>query len=100
MAVTTGTSILLGIENHRRECGGAHSNWYAGIAADPKDRLFNGHGAVKDSDAWIYRDAGTSNAARAIEKALLSLGYDGGDGGGDGSSQYVYAYKKSSHTNP
>ncbi|MDD4287500.1 MAG: hypothetical protein PHO20_00845 [Candidatus Peribacteraceae bacterium] len=100
MAIGTATSIFQEIENHRHKCGGSPSSWYAGIAADPEDRLFNEHGVTKGQDAWIYRDAGTSSASRAIEKALLDLGYDGGGGGGDGDTRYIYAYKKSYRTNP
>lgn len=100
MAVSTATSIIQEIENHRQNNGGTRSQWYAGIASDPKDRLFNEHGVVNGQDAWIHRDAGSSTAARSIEKALLDSGYDGGGGGGDASTRHVYAYKKSWRTDP
>ncbi|MCF7844777.1 MAG: hypothetical protein K9M03_03045 [Kiritimatiellales bacterium] len=100
MQVSTATYIIQDIENHRQINGGTRTLWYAGIASSPKERLFNDHGVARNQDAWIYRSAGSSTAARLIEKALLDSGYDGGDGGGDSNTQYVYAYKKSLRTNP
>ncbi len=80
------------------ENGGNPKGWYVGIAADPKERLFNEHGV---KDAWIHREALSASAARAIETYFIErLGTDGGSGGGDEKSKYVYAYKKKPHTNP
>lgn len=81
--------------------GAGVKNWnevYAGIAADARDRLFNGHGVGEKTDVWIYEDAGTSQAARAIEQLLLQKGAKGGPGGGDGDTRFVYAYKITART--
>lgn len=81
------------IEQYIREHGGDFSNWYAGIAADPRHRLFSDHNVTEHGGAWIYRDAITEAEARKAEDYLLSLGCKGGDGGGDYRTRYVYAYR-------
>ena len=78
--------------------GGNYSQWYVGIAADPRERLFNDHAVKEKGDAWIYRQCTTSDVARSVEKHFLAQGMKGGSGGGDENSDYVYAYKISGHT--
>jgi len=74
---------------------------YVGVSKDAKDRLFNGHSVQEKGDWWIYRQATSSAVARDVEAFFVNtLGSDGGTGGGDQSADYVYAYKKASHTNP
>lgn len=91
--------IKSGIKTHIQKCGGAYSDWYVGIASDPKQRLFNDHNADEKNGAWIYREAEGSSAAREIEEYFINtLGTDGGSGGGDYSTKYIYAHKKTSHT--
>lgn len=91
--------VVSEILDYVRRNGGAYSQWYAGIAAAPKRRLFNDHN-VLESGAWIHSgDCGGSEAAREVEKYLLGLGFDGGDGGGSYDTKYVYAYKKTLTTN-
>ncbi|MGA9108797.1 MAG: hypothetical protein ACLPSL_15270 [Smithella sp.] len=80
--------------------GGALSKWYCGITADIEKRFFGDHN-VPDKDHWFaYRECTSHTAARNVEKALLDLGCDGGTGGGDDNSIYVYAYLKTSITDP
>ncbi len=83
-----------------REHGGAYAAWYVGISKDPRHRLFDQHGVHEQNDWWIYRQAHSSTAARNVEAHFLSLGADGGPGGGEQDADHVYAYKKSAHTNP
>lgn len=86
---------------HINKQGGAYSSWYAGIAADPKDRLKSGHGvALTNDNWWIHRACSTDDDAREVEKALLDLGCDGGPSGGDHATKSVYAYLKTSSTDP
>lgn len=75
--------------------GGYYSDWYAGIAADAKDRLFRGHSVSETGGAWIFHDCGTDTTARQVEDYFLKLGCKGGPGGGnvDAQSKYFYAYK-------
>lgn len=77
----------------------AYSDWYCGIASDPRDRLFREHN-VPEENGWIYRQCNNNADARAVEDDLLKLGCDGGVGGGDETTIYVYAYIKKAGTNP
>lgn len=79
--------------------GVPYSEWYVGITANPRKRLFNDHNVSEHSGVYICKDAGSESAAREIEGYFLNLGTDGGGGGGDGSSRYVYAYRKTPTTN-
>jgi hypothetical protein len=81
----------------------SHNNyptWCSGIASNPRERLFQDHNVSEKSDYWIYRQCQSEQSARNVEEALLKLGCDGGTGGGDESTVYVYAYRKSTNTNP
>ena len=78
--------------------GGSYPQWYFGIAAKPRERLFSGHAVRERGDAWIYRSCTHSDAARAIEKYFLAQGMKGGPGGGDDDSACVYAYRIAGHT--
>ena len=81
------------INSHIKNNGAILSNWYVGIAADPRDRLFNDHGVQEKGGTWIFCPTTSSTVARAVEKAFLDAGAQGGGGGGDDKSVYVYAYK-------
>ena len=80
--------------------GTAYRTCYAGITSDVESRLFGDHNVSKENGHWIYRPASSNSVAREIEQHFLDLGMDGGPGGGDASSRIVYAYKKTSSTNP
>lgn len=50
---------------------------------------------------FAYRKATSNTDARLAEDTLINThGTDGGTGGGDYNSNYVYSYKKTSITNP
>lgn len=98
--MATGQSIINDINAYMQKCGGKASDWYVGIAADARARLFNDHCVNEKTDAWIYRQADTSTMARSVEDAYHKSGHDGGPGGGDNSTVFVYAYRKGSHTDP
>ncbi len=87
------------IKKYMKENGGAYSKWYAGVATYPRKRLFTEHNVDEKNSCSIYRKATSSNTARKVEEYLVKrLGTDGGTGGGDESTKYVYAYKKASNT--
>jgi len=86
------------IEAYLANNGGSYSQWYVGIAADPRERLFSSHAVKEKGDAWIYHRCTSSGVARLVEKCFLALGMKGGSGGGDDNSEYVYAYKIAGHT--
>ncbi|MCD4761387.1 hypothetical protein K8R32_00320, partial [bacterium] len=90
-------TIILEIKNHIGT--DRPSSWYAGIAANPKNRLFVEHDVDEDNGAWIYNMANSNDEARRAEIYLIeNVGFDGGPGGGDNTTKYVYAYKKTSYT--
>lgn len=77
-----------------------YSEWYAGIAADPRERLFNDHGVSEEREWWITRECDKAESARRVEEYLLKLGCDGAAGGDDDTTTGVYAYLKGEHTTP
>jgi hypothetical protein len=86
----TSSEIVTDIKTH---AGTPYSGWYAGIASDPKERLFSDHKVDEKNGSWIYRTAATNADARTAEDALHVEGFDGGPGGGDAGTKAVYAYK-------
>lgn len=74
------------------------SDWYAGIATDARDRLFNAHQVNEQNDAWAYATADSNAIAREVEGAYHDAGYDGGPGGGDNATRAVYVYLKTRST--
>lgn len=97
MATASTTSrkqtIVSDIKSYASVHGGPYSQWYIGIAATPRHRLFNDHGVAEHGGAWIYRECPSSAVAREIEELFIGLGMQGGSGGGDSTTKYVYAYK-------
>lgn len=101
MTTTIENTVITAINDHIVKRGGSYASWYVGIAQKPRERLFQDHNVNSETDLWIFKDAFTSDAARRIEKYFIDqLGTDGGSGGGDGNTTYVYAYKKNLHTTP
>ena len=97
----TKDQIIAAFQAHITKGGGGHSKWYVGITKDVESRLFNHHGVKRNGDWWIYDQAYTSDSARAVEDYFVNMcGTDGGLGGGDEDSTFVYAYKKAAHTVP
>lgn len=85
-----------------KEKGGAYSQWYCGIAADWEDRLFKGHQIPSKAYQWwkVPGKCVNNTAARNAEDALHKLGCDGGPGGGDEATVYIYTYLKGNMTKP
>lgn len=93
-------TIISEIKAYIQEWGGNYSDWYVGIASDPRKRLFDEHNVDEKEDAWIWHKCENASTAREIEEYFVNiLGTDGGAGGGDYTTKYVYAYKKAPHTN-
>jgi hypothetical protein len=96
-----GWFIKWSISVYRLIHGGAPNQWYVGISRDPERRLFEGHNVDEDGDRYIYREAYSSEVAREVESHFVeNRGFDGGDGGGDEDTVFVYAYKKTPNTDP
>jgi len=96
----TERQVFEGIKAYIDKQGKPYSAWYAGIASDAEARLFVGHNVSRTNDKWAYDQCIDNRGARNVEDALLKLGCDGGSGGGDQSSTYVYSYLKSLGTKP
>ena len=90
--------VIAEIDAYMQKFNYTNSNWYVGIAADPRDRLFNDHNVDEENGIWIYREALSTYDAREIERAYLATGHDGGPGGGDDNSVFVYAFVKAQST--
>ncbi len=89
------------IKGHISHCGGTYSAWYVGITETPRERVFQDHKVKEKTDAYIWRKAESANVAGNVEDYFVNtLCTDGGTGGGTDSSDFVYAYKKNSHTDP
>lgn len=78
----------------------SYSRWYVGISEDPRRRLFADHNVDEQRGLWGIWEAYTTNVARRVEAHFISLGTDGGTGGGDEDAVFVYAYKKTAATVP
>lgn len=93
--------IVSELMEYMQKYGGPASVWTVGITGNPQNRLFIDHGVNRQIDPWIYIPTVSAAVARNIESYFVNrLGTDGGTGGGDENSDYVYAYKKGSHTSP
>jgi hypothetical protein len=80
--------------------GGAYSSWYCGIASAWEYRLFDEHQVPREDHWWVACQCYDNESARNVEKALIELGCDGGVGGGDDTTVYVYAYLEGTMTMP
>ena len=79
---------------------GSYPDWYCGITSNIAKRLYEEH-SVPEKDWWLtIRKCFSDGDARIVEAELLELGCDGGEGGGDEDTVYVYAYLKGNITNP
>jgi len=87
------------LTNFIDENGGNYRHWYVGITSDPETRLFKEHG-VSELEKWVYSPCTTDADSRNVEMALLNLGCDGHPSDGDNAASWVYAFLKSSRTNP
>ena len=91
--------IVDALIGHVSDLNEPYSNWYAGIASDPERRLFSEHNVDKEGNGWCYCKAIGINNSRLAEKTLIEkYGFDGGTGGGDDSSIYVYVYRETQNT--
>jgi hypothetical protein len=85
-----------------KEFDHSFENWFVGIAEDPKKTLADIHGLDLDTDRWIYKQALSFAAARAVQGYFLErLKTDGvAITQGHDDLDCVYAYQKTRHTRP
>lgn len=97
----TKQEVIADLRGYLARLGGPYRTWYVGITADPRARLFRDHGLDEKADVWVSRECESSEVAREVEELFARvLGADGGPGGGDASTRWVYAYRKSPRTRP
>ena len=94
----TAQQIVNAVDSHIRANGGGYPSWYVGIAADPNDRLINGHNADGNGNAARYWDCGSDAVARQVESAFINAGCRGGGRGGDRNTKFAYVYRISQTT--
>ena len=83
-------SIISEIEEHVGDTD--YSDWYAGITEDPYERRRE-HERNVDVMDWKHCKAHDADDARFVEDHFQDLGMEGGPGGGDDNSKYVYVYR-------
>jgi hypothetical protein len=94
-------SVIHEIDAYLEGAGGEYGEWYVGIASDAEDRLFGQHNVKEKGDQWIFRHCMSSADACDIESHfVIEMGTDGGTGGGNETTDMVYAYRKNEHTEP
>ncbi len=99
--MATAQQVIAHIDGYMKKFPNTRNpQWYVGIASDARQRLFNDHQVSEQHDTWAYIPADTSGIARSVETTYHNAGCDGGPGGGDSATTIVYAYLKSSRTNP
>lgn len=95
----TESEIKKYIKDYIDKIGGLYRTWYVGITNDPQRRLFDEHGVDREK-WWVYATATSNAVARRVESYFINLGTGGAPGGGEEDARVVYAYKKTSSTNP
>jgi hypothetical protein len=98
MLLARAEQIIAELNAYMAKFGHPNHMWYVGIAADPKQRLFVDHAVNEQYGAWAHFHAGDSETARGIENAYHAAGFDGGPGGGDWRTVFIYAYLKTTTT--
>jgi len=79
--------------------GGIYRNFYVGITDNPVCRLNFDHN-IGQANPYLFMETTINETARMIEKYFLDQKCDGGDGGGNEGSVFVYIYKKGPRTKP
>lgn len=85
-----------------KEFGADFSQWYVGIAIDPKETLQAIHGLDLEADIWLYKQATSFKACRAVLIYFIEmLNVDGTiPSHGTKDMDCVFLYKKSARTRP
>lgn len=92
------TDVINEVQSYMASTGGNWSDWYVGITSDIKSRLFGEHGVDVRQDRWIYKQCINSETARRAEDYFVKKGTRGDTGGGDWTSNFIYAYYVTSRT--
>jgi hypothetical protein len=80
--------------------GGHSASWYIGTTSEIERRLFGDHHVPPANHWYICRQAASAEVAHEAERALLALGFDGGQAREGEDGVFVYAYLKTAVTEP
>lgn len=71
-----------------------YTYWYIGVTDNPAERrsYHEQRKGEKKVKLWEHWSADNEAVARNVEKHFLDLGMNGGTGGGDADTKYVYVY--------
>lgn len=90
----TYNEIIAAIDGHLGKSSKQYySNFYVGISDDIDERLHGFHKVPKQGRWFRWCPVDTVDIASNVEKHYLALGMDGGPGGGDDDTFYVYCYE-------
>jgi hypothetical protein len=76
------------------------SNWYVGLADQPRQALFERHGVRDAEDPWLYKQRLTNRAARTVQQYFIEHRETAGAPSMEQSEDVdcVYLYKVAAHT--
>lgn len=91
--------IIGDIEDYIGCNGGVWREWFVGVTAAPKDRLFKQHKVRQQGDAWISRLAQDEHDAHEVAEYFITTRKTRGRHGDPRHADlYVYAFKLKEHT--
>jgi hypothetical protein len=91
--------IIQEIEQYITNFGGHYPDWYVGISSNPKNRLFQDHHVHVEDDLWIHKLANSLDDVKKIKDHFHNIRHaDGPREGGNNTTLYIYAYKKTKNT--
>lgn len=92
------SEILNDFQEFMGRHGANYREWYVGTAADPKQQMFGTH-KFKNGDKGLFRQAQSELQAAEVAEFFTNLGAKG-NSSVTRNAEYVYAYKRASHTKP
>jgi hypothetical protein len=85
---------------YMKEFDPVFSNWYVGLADQPKEALFDLHGVRNAEDPWLYKQLLTNRAACTVQNYFIEHLKTAGVPAIEQSEDVdcVYLYKIAAHT--
>lgn len=84
--------ITIKITEFIEEHGGDYQDWYVGITNNPERRLDEHNVDMDDAESYIVLETSSAQIARRVEWYFATTtAVQGGTGGGESDSRYVYA---------
>jgi len=75
-------------------------DWFIGLSENAEKMLFEEHKLHPAYDMWIYEEVPSGSDAFRIREYFLNMGCAGGLVQHQEKIRYIYAYRRSSATNP